>query len=851
MGKAWRWDKQSFKRTVIDTVLDKVIRDLFADAGHERPQKQKRRLGGAGTSKKAHRQNFFLEAIEPRLLLSADINYVYSVGDAVTKFTDSDPLNNHYSLSIVGNTTTTDDALVLKAENGNVIDSQALSTGGVNKVSITGSALLGDQLTIDLSAVPNQDLAKYDLQVTMDGKGVVPLTPQFDKVTVTGDGGYHLNSFSLSSHEGVTVTGGIHADTGDVTITSTSTSDGGVLGTGLLANAAASITVNSGAQISGANVKLESLSTVNVDNNGFGPSFAKLTFITSDSSADVTVNSGSTITAMGNLTIHAESNVTTNATTAPSSSGGSDSTDAAVASSIVKSAASVLIGGTLSATGNANISSDNFVHVTSTADGASGGSDGSGGGGAGATVGVSVLWGNTTVGMTGGSLSADNVTLAATSDRHATTLSNASQGGAESGSGNESQNRLANPNPNTANDGKSVDAAQTSDGSLPFAAAVAVGVVTGDTTASISGGTVTSTHDIDLNASATHTVMTTADGSTTADDKSGSLAVGVGAAIGVVDADSVASVGGSAILNAGNVILTALMPASTYDTEATSGASGSGSGISVAGSLAINVTKISDEALVDSGAPNVNGANLALTATSTSTSTAKAMAKQSGGGSVGVGASFALNVVNDTTMAGLADGADLTNAHNLTLLATTVDTTVTEAQTGAAGGIAISPSVAITIENVTTQASIGTGSLLTLTGTLSATAAQTVSVTNTALGDAAGSGTAAIGLSLALTVATDTVEAATSRSITAAGDITFDAHGQAPNDTQASASAKGGKDTSSDGGSGNKVDDKSQAQLNAGNTAAADDGGERFRPEAPHPPPPPVTRTAAAAPRSA
>lgn len=72
MGKAWRWGKYSFKRTGLDAVLDKVVREFFA--GDNRPQKP-RRIGGAGAPKKPQRQSFTLEAIEPRLLLSADLTY--------------------------------------------------------------------------------------------------------------------------------------------------------------------------------------------------------------------------------------------------------------------------------------------------------------------------------------------------------------------------------------------------------------------------------------------------------------------------------------------------------------------------------------------------------------------------------------------------------------------------------------------------------------------------------------------------------------------------------------------------------------------------------------------------------
>ena len=49
-------------------MLDKVVRDLFLDGG--RPKH--RRTGAVGTPAKRRRQSFALEAMEPRLLLSAD-----------------------------------------------------------------------------------------------------------------------------------------------------------------------------------------------------------------------------------------------------------------------------------------------------------------------------------------------------------------------------------------------------------------------------------------------------------------------------------------------------------------------------------------------------------------------------------------------------------------------------------------------------------------------------------------------------------------------------------------------------------------------------------------------------------
>src|SRR5581483_1764575 len=142
------------------------------------------------------------------------------------------------------------------------------------------------------------------------------------------------------------------------------------------------------------------------------------------------------------------------------------------------------------------------------------------------------------------------------------------------------------------------------------------------------------------------------------------------------------------------------------------------SDIGFGGSVAINVASVNTSALIDGGAAvNANGANVGLTAQATAANTAKALAtKDATGKSVGIGASFALNVGNDTTSAALQETAGLTGAHDLTLSATGADTMTTEAQNGADGGTAISPTVALAFDNETTTALVGTGALLSLGG---------------------------------------------------------------------------------------------------------------------------------------
>ncbi|HNM47139.1 MAG TPA: hypothetical protein PKH51_08990, partial [Candidatus Sumerlaeota bacterium] len=85
----------------------------------------------------------------------------------------------------------------------------------------------------------------------------------------------------------------------------------------------------------------------------------------------------------------------------------------------------------------------------------------------------------------------------------------------------------------------------------------------------------------------------------------------------------------------------------------------------------------------------------------TTADTAQATSKLDGGNnSVGVGASFALNIADDTSRAVLESGARLTNAGALNVSATSNDTVTTTVKGGAAGGTAIAPAAAITINTM-------------------------------------------------------------------------------------------------------------------------------------------------------
>ena len=310
--------------------------------------------------------------------------------------------------------------------------------------------------------------------------------------------------------------------------------------------------------------------------------------------------------------------------------------------------------------------------------------------------------------------------------------------------------------------------------------------------------------------------------------------LGIAVSVNVAVVDTKTWLANNVSLTSGGVTIETTAPsASTFSATSISGAGGSSVG--VAGSIAVNIVASDTTADVEGTNPviTLNGADLALTATSKLDNSATADAKQASDGSTtGVGASFALNVVNDTTTAGLPDGSQVLGAKDLTLASTSTDTTTTTANGGASAGtgsFALAAQVAITVSNVTTSASVGTGPDLTLAGALNAAATQTASTTTTANGSTKG-GNASIGLSLALAVANHNVDSQLNRNLTAAGAVSFSADGSSTNDTESNASSAGAKaddgSGTGDGTSSKDVNSKADKNLTVGNNASMSSSGK-------------------------
>ncbi len=800
----------------------------------ERKRKRRRRQSG-------ERGQF--ESLEPRWLLTADLMYPADIGD--TLITD---------ITLVAEASGPDLFLKLYETSNlaNEIASVQLDDAGDVDVDITRSLLpeaFSDTVRIDLDTFGVLDTFVTTnggvLDIDFDGGTEIPLISN-DHLIVEGTGTFAL-AFGLTLHatsdivistgivtfgddlmidsdDSVEMSSGtLNTGANDLTLTASAetTGEGDALDfTVILALPSAEVTM-SGGSLTGNDISLIATATVDVlvTSVDFLDGSITVGAVTAISSADVTVDGASSIVATGALTITATSDVTTEVTRAPEDDGDAMDTDtdedAAIAISVVTSDAHVTIGGTatLNAGGAANISAVNTVDVTTTVDGQLGGDFGGG------TLATSVVLGDTElIVQDSASITALNdVLLSALSNRTVTTTSTATtEGSTEDGDGGtmtEGQQALED------ND------ASTSDGDLSLAAAISVTTLTGETSARVTGGTiVSSTGNLGITSSATHTVSTIADSTTTAGDSG--TGVGIGVAIGVVDGDSTASIGGTASLNANTINVSGLIPTSTAVVEAKSGPKGDASGadVDVAGALAINVTMADAAALVESGANNnVSGADLILLAQSETDSTAKAIPKEDGvtGESLGIGASVAINIPDHTTRAAIEDSAVVTGVDDLTVSAISDHDVTTEATTAAAGGTAVAAVVALVIANDDTIAELGTGSTLVTTGNVTLTADHTGSVQTKAKGDAEGTGSAAIGAGLALNTVNENTEARTARGITAGGDVTIKADSSSDTAAEAEASAQGAEGESS---GGDDVDTQADNQRTSGDTAAGNKG---------------------------
>ena len=252
-----------------------------------------------------------------------------------------------------------------------------------------------------------------------------------------------------------------------------------------------------------------------------------------------------------------------------------------------------------------------------------------------------------------------------------------------------------------------------------------------------------------------------------------------------------------------------------------SGAGGEKDKVSIAGALGLNI--ISNHTSATFGAAETIHAGagaITLIATNNEEDAAKADSDAKAG-SVGVGASVAIDLVNDTsTIAAIPTGTTVTGGANLTVSATTHHTIVTEDKAGSEGGVAISPSVSIAIANDVTTATIGIGVSMTVSGD------ATISATETLVADldsnaSAGGDNVKIGAAVAVNVITVTTSATLQRDLTAKS-LAITSATETSSGAKAEASTKGADE---DGGKNKNADQQSSDQTTNNPTTTGQTGG--------------------------
>src|SRR6185437_13124362 len=286
--------------------------------------------------------------------------------------------------------------------------------------------------------------------------------------------------------------------------------------------------------------------------------------------------------------------------------------------------------------------------------------------------------------------------------------------------GDSSQKSAAS---NEVDNGGDKRSAKSSEGKVSVAAAISVNVQNSSVTAVVPDGVVIDAGDkLTIASGNTTGAKTTADGSAVGEAGAKSQ-VGIAAAVAlnIVTKTTTASLGDSGSnhhadgvdIEASQYLDSANQPVGDdYETTATSGAGGSKVGI--AGSLALNLVDATMTAKTYGDVDAGGGASTISADQQITTAKASALPTANGGsgGKVGIGASVALNLITETTDAELPDGITLSHGGGLTVSAGSVLNTDTDAEAGAAGGVAVDAVVALAMLDQETTARIGTGTAL-------------------------------------------------------------------------------------------------------------------------------------------
>ncbi|RUY91989.1 hypothetical protein, partial [Mesorhizobium sp. M7A.F.Ca.CA.001.10.2.1] len=217
---------------------------------------------------------------------------------------------------------------------------------------------------------------------------------------------------------------------------------------------------------------------------------------------------------------------------------------------------------------------------------------------------------------------------------------------------------------------------------------------------------------------------------------------------------------------------------------------------------------------------NLNGADLSLTANSTTNVVTDAVPDDASGaaGELGIGGSVALTIVDNSTSASIRDNATIVAGDAITMIATGNHTAATKAEAGAEGGdVGIGGAVAIDVIDNNTESSIGSGGELDITGNLSASASNHGVSTTLADGDAIGS--TAIGAAIALAFVDNRAFSTSNRNLRSNGSISLSAANDGSSKAESIASAAGAE---KDEDGNTKADEQRDKEVGLANSKSND-----------------------------
>ena len=361
-----------------------------------------------------------------------------------------------------------------------------------------------------------------------------------------------------------------------------------------------------------------------------------------------------------------------------------------------------------------------------------------------------------------------------------------------------------------------------SEQSVGVAAALALNVVPGHARAVLpatidvksTGGGVGVFSGLDVDARAE------ADGSTVA---KGSVGVGVAVALNVINAENSALLAASTIAK-GDVSASATMSAQGDGVDTFAAIANAGAGaksVGVAGAVAIDLIDIDTSGRITDTVKAGGGSVLVASAVKSDTTTTATSAATGKGGNdqsgVGVGASFALSVLDLDSTALIPDTIAVNGAANFTVKASGVHAARTSAIAGSAGNVSVSPAVALTIATSNTLATLGKGAAADATGAMLIEAVHGGDY-DTKADAKAGGADVSVGAAIAVGVVMERGAALLLRDVNAGGDVRIRARNPMSSSVAAYGGAGGNSDSNTDTAdseSSNAVNNNSNIKNNA------------------------------------